>query len=83
MTPKISAATLAAKMRREPGIMQILDTAAVREQFAECLEQPGVMSGMRAIAIMRVVLQEHYLKAIAESLDQAQASLKKKEGEIP
>ena len=75
MPPKITAATLAQKMRKEPGIMNVLDTAAVREQFAECLEQPGVMSGMRAIAIMRVVLQEHYLKAIADSLDQAQAQM--------
>lgn len=75
MSPQISAATLAAKMRKEPGIMTILDTAAVREQFAECLEGPGVMSCMRAVAIMRVVLQQHYLQAIQESLDQAQAQM--------
>lgn len=77
MNPHVSAASLAAKMRKEPGIMQILDTQAVREQFAECLEQPGVMACMRAVAIMRVVLQQHYLKAINESLDQAQATLRK------
>ena len=70
MTPQISAATLAQKMRKEPGIMDILDTQAVREQFAECLEVPGVMAGMRAMAIMRVVLQEYYVRAINESLDQ-------------
>lgn len=75
MSPQISAATLAQKMRREPGIMNILDTQKVREIFADCLEQPGVMAGMRAMAIMRVVLQEHYLQAIKESLDQAQAQM--------
>lgn len=57
--------------------MQILDAAAVREQFAECLEVPSVMACMRAVAIMRVVLQEHYIQAINESLDQAQATLRK------
>ena len=75
MNPQISASTLAAKMRKEPGIMQILDTQKVREQFAECLEQPGVMACMRAVAIMRVVLQEHYIQAINDSLDQAQAQM--------
>lgn len=75
MSPQISAATLAQKMRREPGIMNILDTQKVREIFADCLEQPGVMAGMRAMAIMRVVLQEHYLQTIKESLDQAQAQM--------
>ena len=75
MSPQISASTLAAKIRKEPGIMQILDTQAVREQFAECLEVPGVMSCMRAVAIMRVVLQEYYINAINESLDQAQAAI--------
>lgn len=70
-----SARLIAHKMRTDPNIMSAIDTTAVREHFAECLECPGIMASVRATAIMSVVLQEHYRAETEKSLNQAQEAL--------